>query len=107
MVASITQHSATLIDNIFTNNTLIHSKNGLIVSDISDHFPLFRTGCDRPPKDKRDLGMRDTSLLRRQLRLMLSMTVTSLRTKTVKKNVVELPAKNERVWTASFTLVDQ
>ena len=37
----ITAHSATLIDNIFTNNTTFSSKNGLIVSDISDHLPVF------------------------------------------------------------------
>ena len=37
----ITAHSATLIDNIFTNNTTVSSKNGLIISDISDHLPIF------------------------------------------------------------------
>ena len=31
----------------------------------------------------------------------------SLRTRTVEKNVLELPAKNRKVWTVSFTLVDQ
>ena len=37
----ITNHSATLIDNIFTNN--IHHKNisGLIINDITDHLPIF------------------------------------------------------------------
>ena len=29
----------------------------------------------------------------------------SLRTRTVEKNVLELPAKNRKVWTVSFTLV--
>ena len=37
----ITAHSATLIDNIFTNNTNVLSKNGLIISDLSDHFPIY------------------------------------------------------------------
>ena len=37
----ITAHSATLIDNIFTNNTTVSSKSGLIISDISDHLPIF------------------------------------------------------------------
>ena len=37
----ITAHSATLIDNIFMNNTTVSSKNGLIISDISDHVPIF------------------------------------------------------------------
>ena len=36
----ISQHSATLIDNIFTNDdsTLL---SGLLLSDVSDHFPIF------------------------------------------------------------------
>ena len=38
----ITQHTATLIDNIFTNNIDIIdlSINGIIFSDISDHLPI-------------------------------------------------------------------
>ena len=30
-----------LIDHIFTNNTTVSLKNGLIISDISDHLPIF------------------------------------------------------------------
>ena len=39
----ITQLSATLIDNIFTNNinNFDSSINGILVTDISDHFPIF------------------------------------------------------------------
>ena len=39
----ITSTSATLIDNIFTNNhdDLNCSLNGILVADISDHFPVF------------------------------------------------------------------
>ena len=39
----ITPDSATLIDNIFTNNhdDMNNSLNGLLVTDISDHFPIF------------------------------------------------------------------
>ena len=39
----ITPRSATLIDNIFTNNIddLNASINGILVTDISDHFPIF------------------------------------------------------------------
>lgn len=38
----ITQHTATLIDNIFTNDieTIDSSINGIIFSDISDHLPI-------------------------------------------------------------------
>ena len=38
----ITQYSATLIDNIFSNNGNLDSQlSGIIVSDISDHFPCL------------------------------------------------------------------
>ena len=39
----ITHHSATIIDNIFTNNheALIKSHQGILVTDLSDHFPVF------------------------------------------------------------------
>ena len=39
----ITPISATLIDNIFTNNVsdFESSLNGILVTDISDHFPIF------------------------------------------------------------------
>ena len=38
----VTSTSATLIDNIFTNDTKIIS-SGIILSDISDHFPIYAT----------------------------------------------------------------
>ena len=43
----ITATSATLIDNIFTNNheDLNCSLNGILVADISDHFPIFHVNC--------------------------------------------------------------
>ena len=39
----ITNRSATLIDNIFTNNhdNLNCSLSGILVADVSDHFPIF------------------------------------------------------------------
>ena len=38
----ITEHTATLIDNIFTNDieNIESSTNGIIFSDISDHLPI-------------------------------------------------------------------
>ena len=36
----VTGNTATLIDNIFTNSSR-NSFNGIILSDISDHFPIF------------------------------------------------------------------
>ena len=60
----ITAHSATLIDNIFTNNTKVSSKNGLIVSDISDHLPIFSivtAGRSSGLKNKNYMTVRDMS----------------------------------------------
>jgi hypothetical protein len=37
----ITSHTATIIDNIFTNHSDNYSFNGLLLSDISDHLPIF------------------------------------------------------------------
>lgn len=37
----VTSHSATLIDNIFTNCFQQSILNGLILNNISDHFPLL------------------------------------------------------------------
>lgn len=35
--------SATLIDNIFTNDILAHITSGVLITDLSDHFPIFVT----------------------------------------------------------------
>ena len=37
----VTDHSATIIDNIFTNNAESDTISGNILSQISDHFPQF------------------------------------------------------------------
>ena len=39
----VTETSATLIDNIFTNKSISCGKSmyGILVSDISDHYPVF------------------------------------------------------------------
>ena len=39
----VTETSATLIDNIFTNKTIRYGESmyGILVSDISDHYPIF------------------------------------------------------------------
>ena len=37
----ITESTATLIDNIFTNQFSVETDNGLLVSDVSDHLPVF------------------------------------------------------------------
>ena len=35
------RHTATLIDNIFTNCLTQNITNGIIINDISDHLPIF------------------------------------------------------------------
>ena len=61
----ITAHSATLIDNIFTNNTTVSSKSGLIISDISDHLPIFSIVFGHYLcKDSNSFTIRDTSEIR-------------------------------------------
>ena len=37
----VTKSSATLIDNIFTNNIGSDNMNDILVTDISDHFPIY------------------------------------------------------------------
>ena len=37
----ITEYSATLIDNIFTNDLITDKLSGLIINDVSDHLPAF------------------------------------------------------------------
>lgn len=37
----VTEHSATLIDNIITNDIFGKINSGILVTDISDHFPIF------------------------------------------------------------------
>ena len=41
----ITQFTATIIDNVFTNNITHETVNGIITTDISDHLPVF-TMCN-------------------------------------------------------------
>ena len=76
----ITAHSATLIDNIFTNNTTVSSKSGLIISDISDHLPIFSIVFgDYLPKDSNSFTIRDTSEIRvNEFRHKLELTGSSL-----------------------------
>ena len=48
----VTATTATLIDNILTNNVenINHSDQGIVVTDVTDHYPVFH--IHRIPKDK-------------------------------------------------------
>ena len=55
----ITNTSATLIDNIFTNDiNLINSFQAILVADISDHFPIVFVDCDVKLQDNEDYIIR-------------------------------------------------
>ena len=41
LLTRIMSDTATIIDNIFTNHSDNYSINGLLLSDISDHLPIF------------------------------------------------------------------
>jgi hypothetical protein len=57
----ITSETATIIDNIFTNHTLDNNNlNGIILSDLSDHFPIF-TIFFKPPNVQQDTFTRKRS----------------------------------------------
>ena len=58
-------HAFLDISDIFTNNTTVSSKSGLILSDISDHLPIFSIVFgDYLRKDSKSLSIRDTSEIR-------------------------------------------
>ena len=60
----ITSHTATLIDNIFFNH-VEHSylRSGLLITDISDHLPIFSISLDhmRTHQKQESLFIRDKS----------------------------------------------
>ena len=49
----ITEHTATIIDNIFTNNIekVENSINGIIFADISDHLPILHMFDSKNPEE--------------------------------------------------------
>ena len=72
----ITAHSATIIGNIFTNNTTVFSRRGLIISDKSDNLPNFSIVFGHYLcKDSNSFTIRDTSEIRvNEFRLKLENT---------------------------------
>ena len=53
----ITSSTATLIDNIFTNNLELNTNSGILYTDLSDHLPVFQVTHVKiivePPRQKR------------------------------------------------------
>ena len=58
----ITKNSPTLIDNIFTNNIESKLLSGLLISDITDHLPVFccskKTTSNNKVKNVRNVSER-------------------------------------------------
>ena len=48
----LTAHTATLIDNIFTNCLTQNITNGIIINDISDNPPIFASFNEKFPYTK-------------------------------------------------------
>ncbi len=62
MPTRITAHSATLIDNIFTNHLTQNLFSGIIINDLSDHLPVFVyvfTETPPPCKSSEKIILRD------------------------------------------------
>ena len=50
----LTSYSATLIDNIFTNNLSQNVLNGVVLNDLSDHLPVFAYFSGQTPTRDQD-----------------------------------------------------
>ena len=80
----ITSESATLIDNIYVSgNRLEHLRSGILVADISDHFPIFvSTGKNvrhcKPKNNTNSYRKLDTTAIDRINTLLLAMDWSSL-----------------------------
>jgi hypothetical protein len=60
----ITSHTATLIDNIFSNHLENFSFSGLLFTDITDHLPIFCIIHDMLPNVDNDtpIGIREKNI---------------------------------------------
>ena len=69
----ITKNTATLIDNIFVNNVSRISKKGILISDLSDHLPIFCTTnqaletTTQTEKNKRVINKKNINRLNEQI----------------------------------------
>ena len=48
----INSHTASLIDNIFSNHVCSYLWFGLLITDISDHLPIFSISSDHIPNNQ-------------------------------------------------------
>ena len=63
----ITDHTATLIDHIYTNVPQKTTKAGICLADITDHLPVFCTVANRLPLSQETKHFRDFSHFNKDL----------------------------------------
>ena len=86
----LTSYSATLIDNIFTNNLSQNVFNGIVLNDLSDHLPVFTCFANETLTRKREkkfpfvqsmvlIWKNSTKSFQTQIGLHLSMWMTPVK----------------------------
>ena len=68
----LTSYSATLIDNIFTNNLSQNVLNGVVLNDLSDHLPVFANFCYQTLTRDRDNKRKFAQIQRKRFKLVLT-----------------------------------
>ena len=63
----VTDHTATLIDHIYTNVPQKITKAGICLADITDHLPVFCTVANRLPLSQETKHIRDFSHFNKDL----------------------------------------
>ena len=83
----ITEHKASLIDNIFTNDPFNSSTNGLFLCDISDQLPIFSivSSSDLNTNERQFFVFRDKN----------SEDITKFKEELSRVNWAELPDVND------------
>lgn len=65
----ITETTATILDNILTNDLLANTISGALVTDLSDHFPVFNISCsNKDPNNTNHDNYKPPSKKARQLK---------------------------------------
>lgn len=85
----VTSHSATLIDNIFTNQPAKCSHNAIILNDLSDHFPIVACFYEELP------STRDENIFRRSFNTNNLNKFRDLLSRIAWSNILNLPNVND------------
>ena len=77
----ITEHSSTLIDNIFLNEVVNSNTSGVLIADVSDHLPIFTIINGENVQRKVDHNVKS-----KHIRVINENTITSLKADLCKEN---------------------